>query len=107
MSKGFEVEGGSYPSSPRQGLHQDSVVNQWEGKAEIKSLGKRGETGGCTHKNTVCLRVSQLEGVAAPATEHNYLKKRMASVFILGRTIVRRKACSKLSETERATTRSE
>ena len=83
MSRGFEVEGGGYPFSLRQGLHQNSVVNQWEGNAEI-SLWVRGETGGCTHKNTVCLRVSQLEGVAAPATEHNNLKKRMAVYLFWG-----------------------
>lgn len=32
-----------------------------------------------THQNTVCLRVSQFEGVAETATEHDSLKKRMTA----------------------------
>ena len=55
-----------------------------------------------THQNTVCLRVSQLEGVAATATRPNTLKKRMTENLFSGKLIVRRHARTRergLSET--------
>lgn len=38
-----------------------------------------------SHQNTVCLRVSQLEGVAETATRPNPLKKRMTGNLSRGR----------------------
>ena len=53
-----------------------------------------------THQNTVCLRVSQFEGVAETATKHDSLKKRMAANMYSWKTIGCRKVTSELSETK-------
>lgn len=46
-------------------------------RASRRETKQQDSLGEVSHQNTVCLRVSQLEGVAATATRPNTLKKRM------------------------------